>query len=279
MNEKKSVDTSTSPNSSASKTNKNLFIILGAVVGGLVILGVIAWAVYASLFAVSKEDYREAVRVGNDVVSDASRSYLDISKISYISSYSTETKTKNDIDSAKDSLAAYKTANAKFKDLKALRDGDVKKAYDEYTKKYNAFVTFADEYTKSAEKAIPAIISCEEISNASVSDVASFKAAVAPCKDALSSAKNVSDKDLKAFVAAYIDNVDKISAIVDEAANLSSTDFTRRSTLRSQLSDETKKLQDAQKDANSNIEKRLKDVSPREAYNDFGNVLEEKQRQ
>lgn len=229
------------------------------------------------LFSVSKEDYRQAAKVSNDTVSLASTSYTDVLKISYISSYSTETQTKNDIGSAKESLAAYKAANVKLKDLKALRDKDVKVAYDKYMEKYTAFVAFAEPYISSAEKALPAVLKCESISSVSVSDVASFKVAIVPCQDALQGAKDISDKDLKAFIASYIGNVDKISAIIDEVGSLASNDYTKRSALRTQLYDETDKLGDAQKDANSNIEKRLRDVSPRDTYNALGEVLTEKQ--
>ncbi len=261
-------------------SNKPVIIIaiVAASIVGLIVLVIIGLVVYNALFAVSKQDYRDAVRTGNSIVGDASKSYSALTKISYISSYSTETQIKNDVDDAKEALDEYKKANKKFEGLRALKDSDVKKAYDEYMQKYTAYVAFTEGYTDSAAKVLPAISKCEGMSKSTISDVASFKAAIIPCQEALKSAENVSDKDLKAFVASYKENVAAVSSVVDQAASLSDGDYTTRSKLRQQLYDATDKLRDAQKDANSNIQKHVKDMSPREAYNDLGNVLEDKQR-
>ena len=265
------------PQKKSNKTGLIVGLSVGGVVG-LIVFIIIGFVVYNALFAVSKEDYREAVRTGNNIVGDASKSYSSLTKISYISSYSTETQIKNDVSDAKDALAKYKEANGKFKDLRALKDGDVKKAYDDYSKKYDSYVAYADSYIASAGKALPAISECEDVSKATVSDVASFKAAIVPCQDALKSAEDISDKDLKTFIAAYKQNVTTISGVVDQVAAVSDSDYTTRSKLRQQIYDATDKLRDAQKDANSNIQKRLKEVSPREAYNDLGDLLTDKQR-
>ena len=269
---------SVTPGYPAPKSNKKMLIIIGAIVGAVVLLGIIAWVVYAALFAVTKEDYRQAAAISNDVSTVGSQSYSDVLKISYITTYTTETAIKNDVDSAKDSLTEYKSANTKFKDLKALRDKDVKKAYDAYMEKYNGFVRFSNSYIDSAEKVLPAVVGCEKISSTSISNLSSFNIAIAPCKEALNDAKDVSDPDLKKFVAAYLENAKDITAIVTEATTLSSSDYVRRSALSTQIYDATDKLQDAQKDANSNIEKRLKEVNPRASYNNFGDLLTDKQR-
>ena len=279
--EKQEEQPAVAPASIAKKSSNKPVIIIAvaaASVIGLIVLIVIAVVVYNAMFAVSKQDYRDAVRTGNDIVSDASKSYSALTRISYISSSSTETQIKNSVDDAQKALEDYKKANKKFEDLRALKDGDVKKAYDEYMQKYNAYISYGESYASSAAKALPAVRKCEDVSKSTVSDVASFKAAIIPCQDALKSAEDVADKDLKQFISAYKENVAVISGIVDQVGSVDSSDYATRSKLRTQIYDATDKLRDAQKDANSNIQKRLKDLSPREAYNDFGKVLEDKQR-
>lgn len=266
------------PDSSGNKKSKLPLIIGGSVLVGLLLVGLIGWLLYSLLFSVTKEDYADATRSLNSVVGKASASISDVTSIAYITSYSTETKTKNDVDSAKDSLEEYKKANAELKDHKALRDEDVKLAYDAYMDKYDAYIAFADGYVKSAEEALLAVIECESISSTSVSDVASYKAAIAPCEDALENTESVTDKDLKSFIAAYKDNVDEVTRLVEESASLSARDYTRLSRIRTQIYGTTDKLRNAQKDANSNIEKRLKDANPREEYNALADILTDKQR-
>lgn len=255
------------------KSKQNL--IIGGIIAAAVIVGLVY---FMSAGKVSKEDYRQAVETGNSITSKASASVSDVTRISYISSYTTETQLKNNLDDAEKSLKEYQEANKELDDVKALKDKDVKAKYDEYKKKYDAYVSFASDYIASAKVVLPAVVECEDVSSSNVSDVAAFKAAIAPCVDALDDASDVKNKDLSDFSKTYKESIDKMSSLVDEAAALPANDYTKRSAIRTQIYDLSSDISKAQRDANSNITKKLKEVNPRDTFNAFGNLLEDKQR-
>ena len=258
----------------AGLSKKQLIIILSSI-GGVILLVIIAAILYAALFAISKADYRAAANATSEVSRTGSKSYSDIASLAYISTSTTETEIKNDVATAKETLAAYKESNATISNVKALRNGDVKKAYDAYSAKFAAYTAFSEDYLSSAEKVIPAIIKCEAIGKTSISDVSAYAGVVAPCEEALNAVKDVKDKDLNAFLEAYKKNVQDVTVIVNQVA-AAGTDYTKRSALRTQLSDTSTVLRNAQKDANSNISKRLSDAKPYDLLRELYDVTAEK---
>ena len=255
--------------------SKKKLIIISSIAAGVVVLLIIVALLYSALFAVSKADYRAAANATSEVSRTGSKSYSDIASLAYISTSTTEIENKNDIDTARETLAAYKESNATISDVKALRNGDVKKAYEAYNTRFVAYMAFSEDYLSSAEKVIPAIIKCEDIAKTSISDVSAYAGVVAPCEAALNAVKDVKDKDLNAFLEAYKKNVQDVTVIVNKVA-AAGTDYAQRSALRTELSATSTALRDAQKDANSNITKRLSDVKPYDLLREFYDVTAEK---
>ena len=70
-------------------------------------------------------------------------------------------------------------------------------------------------------------------------------------------------------------NVKDVTAIVSQVPG-AGTDYAKRSALRTQLSTVTSELRNAQKDANSNISKRLTDVKPYELLREFYDLTADK---
>jgi len=267
--------TQPSPKRGIAGLSKKKLVIISSIVAGVVVLAIIAGIVATALFSVNKADYRAAANAASEVSTTGSKSYSAVAALAYISTSTTEVTIKNDVDTAKKTLATYKESSATLSKLKALRNGDTKKAYDAYNTKFAAFVSFSEEYLSSAEKVVPAIIKCEAIGKTTITDVSTYAGIVAPCETALNSVTDVKDKDLSAFLEAYKKNVKDVTAIVSQVPG-AGTDYAKRSALRTQLSTVTSELRNAQKDANSNISKRLTDVKPYELLREFYDLTADK---
>jgi len=253
------------------KPSKKLIIIL-SIVGAVVALAAIAAILYALVFSVSKADYRTAANTASDVSSAGSKSYTAVSKVAYISTSTTEIEIKENVTKARELLATYKEEGAKLSDVKALRDGDVKKAYDAYNQKFNEFVTFSETYIDSAEKVIPAIAICEEIGRnpSGVAGKAAYDAAIAPCDEALNKVTDVKDKDLAAFLTAYKKNVADTTAVVVKGENATNLEKIK---LRTELSKITSELRTAQREGSASVTERLKAVRPYDTLSDLYDLV------
>jgi len=256
------------------KPSKKLIIIL-SIVGAVIALAAIAALLYALLFSVSKDDYRTAANTTNDVSRAGSKSYTAVSKVAYISTSTTEIEIKENAVKARELLAAYKAEGAKLADVKALRDGDVKKSYDAYNQKFNEFVTFSESYIDSAEKVMPAIAICEEIGRnpSGVAGKAAYDAAIAPCEEALNNVKDVKDKDLSAFLVAYKKNVADTTAVVAKGEGATTSE---RIKLRSELTKITSELRAAQREGSASVSDRLKAVRPYDTLSDLYDLVADK---
>jgi len=242
------------------KPSKKLIIIL-SIVGAVVVFAGIAAILYGLLFSVSKADYRTAANTTSEVSSAGSKSYTAVSKVAYISTSTTDIEIKENATKARELLATYKEEGKKLADVKALRDGEVKDAYDAYDKKFNEFVAFSEAYIDSAEKVMPAIAICEEIGRSSSSAVgkAAFDAAIAPCEEALNKVTDVKDKDLATFLSAYKKNVADTSAVVARGEGATNAEKIK---LRTELSKITSDLRAAQREGSASVSERLKAVRP-----------------
>jgi len=256
------------------KPSKKLIIIL-SIVGAVVALAAIAAILYALVFSVSKADYRTAANTASEVSSAGSKSYTAVSKVAYISTSTTEIEIKENVTKARELLATYKEEGAKLSDVKALRDGDVKKAYDAYNQKFNEFVTFSETYIDSAEKVIPAIAICEEIGRnpSGVAGKAAYDAAIAPCDEALNKVTDVKDKDLAAFLTAYKKNVADTTAVVAKGENATNLEKIK---LRTELSKITSELRTAQREGSASVTERLKAVRPYDTLSDLYDLVADK---
>jgi len=256
------------------KPSKKLIIIL-SIVGAVVALAVVAAILYALLFSVSKADYRTAANTASDVSSAGSKSYTAVSKVAYISTSTTEIEIKENATKARELLATYKNEGAKLADVKALRNGEVKQAYDAYDKKFNEFVAFSEAYIDSAEKVMPAIAICEEIGRnpSGVAGKAAYDAAIAPCEEALNKVTDVKDKDLAAFLSAYKKNVADTSAVVAKGEGATNLEKIK---LRTELSKITSELRTAQREGSASVSERLKAVRPYDTLSSLYDLVADK---
>lgn len=251
-------------------------------IGAIVAAAVVGLLIFTSMGKISKADYREAVLVYNDVSSDASDSFSSLTALAYASSSSTQTKIDNDVDDAKKALATYEESNKKLKDLKALKNKDVKAAYEEYENKYNDYVKYADSLVESLPQFANVIKSCDSNSSSmySTSDVAAYLKAVTTCRSALKKAKDVSNDDFAKFAQGMDDVYGKLENIITEMSKLSTpnnfgtADYNRARELRNELYDI--RIYSVYSDFSSNVTKSVKDADPAKAMNELGNQLRKK---
>jgi outer membrane murein-binding lipoprotein Lpp len=123
------------PNLLGDPKKKKLIILIAAIVGGLVVLGVIALVVIGLLFP-SKTDYRDAATQFNAVSAAYSDLNSNASKLQYdVSGSTTDTEFTNDSDAVTKSLQTFQDANKKLAGMKAVKVGDGQKLYATYQEK------------------------------------------------------------------------------------------------------------------------------------------------
>jgi hypothetical protein len=169
------------------KSKKKLAILLSSIIGGLIVLGGVAFAVYAMFFMVTKADYeaaRDQLIVVKDISPEADTIISDTASV--------------DKETALAKLDKFKAEYAKLADLKALtQDKDLKVKYDAYTAKADAYVAFA-------EVGIPSGYEFNDAQEVGVAALTSFKSAsLIAAIDALNNAK-VTDPIMKKYADAQL---------------------------------------------------------------------------
>lgn len=270
---------------SLGKFSKKQIILLASAVGGAILLVLIGLVIYAAVFSVSKADYRQATQEYNTVTKKGNDSIRALSSFTYLSSSTTETKLKNDIEEAKTALADYKTANEAFTGLKAFRDSEVKTKYDAYTKKYEAYVVYADNFLNSIDKVYPAFQECGASNATSTSlssaNLGTYKSAIDACVKALNGSKNVADKDLQTLTTELSKSYTTLNGYIAEYTALAtpttygSNDYNRAREIRTATYDID--FRAPVTDYTSNATKHSKAADPSDAANDLGQLLSDKQ--
>lgn len=258
------------PNFLGDAKKKKLIILIAAIVGALVVLGIIAFVVMA-LFVPSKADYRDAASQFNTVSSAYSDLSSDATKLQYdVSGSTTDTEYTNDSDSVNKSLDAFKAANTKLAGMKAVKSGDGQKLYSAYESKVNGFVTYANDIFASVKSFRPVAKACDDVSTTTL---------LGECVTALNAVGDIPNADLKQFVTtiqtqykAYLDVKTKIDAIKDPYGDQYST----YSALRNQGYDIQDKISSASSDLSSNLSKHAGDIDPATAANALGDFLVKK---
>ena len=204
-----------SPAPAPAPSKKKLVILISAIVGGLLVLGGAALAVYLLFFTVTKADYQKAfdqVSIVRDLASTTNLS----------------TSTSDEDDDAETAVEVYdkfKTENAKLGDLKAYKvDKELKEKYDAYNVKAKAYITFADGFMPSVQAFSAAT---KQIAADSKGASAFSSVTIQKTIDAYKAA-NVTEPTLKAFVDAMIAAYEKILPQIKITESSTSTTAEKR---------------------------------------------------
>lgn len=150
------------PSSSPNTSKKKLRTILLVVVGGLLVLGIAVAVVYFMFFYVSKADYKSAEKQTNATV--AAYHKADDAAEEWSAAVADASATDRDIASKKtaynDANSAYKSAASELSDMRALKDGKVKTAYDAFVAKNKAVAANNDSMAEAMPTLRTMVVEC-----------------------------------------------------------------------------------------------------------------------
>lgn len=171
-----------SPTSHTTRT----WLIVGGVMLGLAIIAAI---IYATVFYISKDDYQKAKTATNSAVdsyNDAGDDFQTLFTAAF-SGYGTPAVVDDAWASLDDTYGAYKVKIQQLETLKAMRDGEVKAAYNKLKEKNATFEKFVDGLLSSTDALSSASKSCsssaaEPLRSADYATIAdSYDRVLGPC--------------------------------------------------------------------------------------------------
>jgi len=238
---------------STQNSKKKLIILISAIVGGLLIAGGIAIALYLMFFSVSKADYKQAYDQLKTVQTSVSA-----------------TSITGDSDELTTTYNTFKTENAKLGDLKALKaDKELNEKYKAYDTKAKAYITFMDGFIPSFQKLKTATDTMSGGSNSPLKS-ASVQATITALEDATTA----TDPSVKAYAEAVLAAYKEIlpQAKIYETSTVSSA----RLAAVTAISKSTRGLSTASTDFSKDIKERYEGSSPKETFEALSKAVADK---
>lgn len=250
--------------------DKKLLIWIGAGVGALVVIA-IAVVLIASSFAVSKEDYKTAY----DYATDARSSYTDMSGLSYVSTYSTETEMENNLDSFKKSREEFDQSITDLGSAKAVqRDGKAKELYDALMSKKKSFDEAMGATVETYEHILPAM---SDFNAASSSDAAKLAAIASAAGSKFEASEGELKNEVNKKFAGKMSTLFKRYAALLKKVAVYRDDYTKYdSRVASDYSSTAREISTAIRDWSSDLRKVADDAEISDEFNELGKYLAEK---
>lgn len=262
------------------KSNTNKIILIASIVGGVVILGIIAVVLFLMFTTVSKQDYRDAAVQFNDVSRASSALTTSASTLGRSASGSTTDATfQESLKSSQDAITKIETENDELSKLKAVRVGEGATLYKTFNDKVDAYVAYAKGLVTSVENIRPAMVVCDKVSDAN--DAAARVTALKACSTALGDVKELPNSSFKKFVdeiktayASYATIYEGISALTSPYG----AQYEQYKTLRDSMYETQDKITAASKEFSSSLTASDKEFSVKESADALGAYLTEQQR-
>ena len=256
--------------------NKKLLVIAAAILGAVVILGIIVFVI-VNLLSVSKKDYSDASVQFNKVSSSSSSLSSAVSTLQYDTNGSTtDTEFTNDSAAVDTALQTLKDENAKLATFKAVKVGEGKKNFDAFNMKLNDYSAYVKDFVTSLKNVRPAFAACG--SSASGTDI---NTRLTACVAALSKATDVPNADMKQYFTILQTQYASLKDLTAQATALSDP-YGKQYEQYKVLRDKRYAVQDAvssaSKDFKSNISKHADDVDPKAVANTLGEYLSKQAR-
>jgi len=244
------------------KSNKKLIVLISAIVGGLLVLGGIAFAIYFMFFAVTKADYQKAY----DQVSLVRDKYKDAGSVSASSSEATIKETEADFE-------AFKTENAKLGGLKALKaDKDLKAKYDAYNTKAVAYIALGNTLFPSLNRFVEASGEIKELGTGS----SSFTSAnIQKMIDILKGIDDITDPTLKTYLDSTIKVYEEILPQVKIYESKTATSTEKRAAITA-MSDSLGDISDAATKLSKDLKAKGEETDLADTLNDLGKTVTSK---
>lgn len=233
----------------------------------------------------NKSDYNEAVTVMKALREDykSMDSTMRRATSSMLSSGSSKSETE-DISIEKE-LNSYKENFDKLKGLKALRDKEVKEAYDKLASKNEKFIPYVTSLSESMGDLNKTSKVCGEVSSAlrgvnptsAEQAVSEFDKKTEPCTQALDKLKDVKNKTLADFAGKMRKAIADVREVLGELPALAdSQDRSKMYELRSKLMKVVRSLGDETRDFTKKIREEAKENDAADEINALGKLVVQK---
>jgi len=232
---------------------------------------IVAVLLVVSSFSVSKNDYKAAY----DYANDARSSYSKMSGLAYVSSYSTETESKNNLDTFKKSKQDFDQTIKQLGETKAVqRDGKAKELYDALMSKKKSFDGAVDVTIETYEYILPAMAEFNSASSANLSKLAT---AVSAAASKLEASEGEIKSELNKNFASKMATLFKRYAALLKKVEAYRADYKKYdSKISSEYSSTSSEISTAIRNWSSDIRKLADDSEIKDEFNALGEYLAEK---
>lgn len=238
-----------SPTPGGGKDKKKLIILISAIGGGIVLLGLVLLAVWLAFFNVTAADYEEAR--GQLAVLQSDMSGISASSIG---SGATEPE---EVTAA---FAAFKEKHEALASLKAFRgDSELRELYSAYDAKGDAYVKFMDAKLPSVIRFIEV---SDEISSIGSADADAFRDIAASFKSA---ASEISDADIKKLAEDMGTTFESLAGHYDTMYDSTAT-TSERLAASSAAREELTNFRDRLNEFSDTFETQYDEVDPKETF-------------
>ncbi len=254
-------------------------ILIAAVVGGAILLAIIAAIIFVALTSVSKEDYRDAVRQYNKVNVASASLTSDVSLLGSAAGNSSDAIFDQRVSEVEDSIAKIKTENAELAKLKAVRVGEGAKLYKTFNDKMKAYLAYGSDLVTSVKNLRPAMVTCDNVSDAS--DAAARVAAVKACATELEGISDIPNEQMKTYITALADSYKKYASIYEQMTALTNpygAQYEQYKALRDQSYDVQDAITAAGTTFRKDLEKQDDELSVKDSANKLGDYLSDQQK-
>lgn len=257
--------------------NKKKFILIGAVVAGLAVLGLIAFLVSTLFSAPSKDDYREALSQFNTVSAANSALNLNASNLVRGIASGTDAEFKTNVEAFDDRLAKVKEENEKLGKLKATRHGESGTLYKAFNEKLKAYTSFAEDLKASAVSARPAMMTCSEATRAS--DASARVAGLKECSEAIGGVSEIPVKPLETYMSVLKTKYAELAGVLESISKISnpyaSANYDNYKALRDKTYTIQNDISNASKAYREGVDKLEDEVSPKETAGAFADYIQD----
>lgn len=254
-------------------------ILIAAVVGGAILLAIIAAIIFVALTSVSKEDYRDAARQYNKVNTASASLTSDVSLLGSAAGNSSDAIFDQRVSEVEDSIAKIKTENEELAKLKAVRVGEGAKLYKTFNDKMKAYLAYGSDLVTSVKNLRPAMVTCDNVSDAS--DAAARVAAVKACATELEGISDIPNEQMKTYISALAENYKKYASIYEQMTALTNpygAQYEQYKALRDQSYDVQDAITAAGTTFRKDLEKQDDELSVKDSANKLGDYLSDQQK-
>lgn len=270
------------PQSPMSPKKKKMIVLISSIVGALVVIGLVFLILFLTVWSVSKKDYQalgEAAQTTRTAYNESSSDFRSFYRAAAAGTASD--KAREDLTASFDT---YKQEVAKMADMKAMRDKDVKKAYDTFAEKNKKFETTVEAIIADAPAFAAIGDSCaasnvSKISQSSIDSLlANYDEVVGKCMSDLEKLKESKFTTLQDYatklLGLYREQRNLIASMVDAAK---AGDVAALNAAQSKISSQSMEFSSTARDFGTKFQKEVSDIEVTDELNAFLGVVRDKQ--